>query len=489
MIRNERQYKITKAQAEAFRATLAEVLKTSSTEPPDSDDVLKWRLQESALRGQLEDLEEELKEYENLRANRLESLEVGSLEELPDILVKGRIASGLTHKQLAEKLGWKEQQVQRYEATNYGGASLQRIQEVMQVLGMKVRKQIFVPSQPITPTVIFDRMRDLGFNHEFIEAKLLSPKLRASLERNEPATAIEGLVLNSAARISRIFNWDLPQFFASRGPLPLDRSVVAQARFKLTAATNKAKVSAYTIYAHYLGLLLLQATPDVVPMPIPASWRHIRAQITARYGEITLQSVVKYIWDLGVVILPLRDSGQFHAATWRIRGRNVIVLKQTTQSEARWIIDLLHELWHVMQNPDLPESAVIEGDDILAATPEEQIEEQIATEFAADVVFKGKADELADECAEVCNRRTEWLKSAVQKVAAKHAVRMDLLANHLAYRLSLEGENWWATASKLQPTGRDPWQEVRDLIIDKVRWDLLGESDRELLSLALRNEV
>ena len=66
MIRNERQYKITKAQGGAFRAALGEVLKISSTGPPGPNDELKWKLQESALRGQLADLEEELKEYENL---------------------------------------------------------------------------------------------------------------------------------------------------------------------------------------------------------------------------------------------------------------------------------------------------------------------------------------------------------------------------------------------------------------------------------------
>jgi transcriptional regulator with XRE-family HTH domain len=191
MIRNERQYKITKAQAEAFRSALAEVLEITSTVPADPNDELRRKLQEIALRGQLADLELELKEYENLRANRFEALEVGSLEELPDILVKGRIAAGLTHKQLAEKLGWKEQQVQRYEATNYGGASLQRIQEVMQTLGMKVRKQIFLPGQPIAPMVIFNRMKDLGFDKGFVESRLLSPKLRASLEQDEPPNAIE----------------------------------------------------------------------------------------------------------------------------------------------------------------------------------------------------------------------------------------------------------------------------------------------------------
>jgi transcriptional regulator with XRE-family HTH domain len=489
MIRNEKQYKITRAQAEAFRGALSELMTTRSSVPSDPAGELKWKLQEGALRGQLADLDQELKEYENLRENRLEALELGDFEELPDILVKARIAAGLTQKQLAEKLGWKEQQVQRYEATAYGGASLQRIEGVMQALGVRLRKQVFVPAQPISPAVIFDRMRDLGFSNQFIATKLLSPKLRASLDRKQRPSEIEGLVFSSAARISKIFNWDLPQFFTSPGPLPLDRTAVAHARFKLTASTSRDKVSAYTVYAHYLALLLLQATRDVLAKPIPASWRHIRSQINSRYGEIALHTIVKYMWDLGVIILPLKDAGQFHAATWRIRGRSVIVLKQTTQSEARWIIDLLHELWHAMQSPELPEYAVIEGDALRAATEDEQIEEQVATDFAADVVFQGRAEELAEECAVACARRTEWLKSAVQKVAARNHVRVDLLANYLAYRMASEGENWWPTASKLQGVGREPWQEVRDFVIGRIKWDALAGGDRELLSLALQGEA
>ena len=68
----------------------------------------------------------------------------------------------------------------------------------------------------------------------------------------------------------------------------------------------------------------------------------------------------------------------------------------------------------------------------------QSVEEEIATDFAADVLLNGKAEELAEECAAVCNRRTEWLKNAVQKVAARNAVREDVLANYLAYRLKAE---------------------------------------------------
>ncbi len=82
----------------------------------------------------------------------------------------------------------------------------------------------------------------------------------------------------------------------------------------------------------------------------------------------------------------------------------------------------------------------------------------------------------------------EWLKSAVQKVAAKHNLRVDLLANYLAYRLSLEGQNWWGTATRLQSTQNDPWQEVRDFVVGYLKWDALSATDRDLLSQALETQ-
>lgn len=484
MIRNERQYKITNAQASNFRRAVSEA-QEKVNRASNADDLLKWKLQLAALEGQLTDLETDLREYESLQEKRNESVEITSLDELPSVLVKARIASGLTQKQLADKLDIKEQQIQRYEATGYSGASLQRIQQVIDALGVKVRKQLFIPEVPVTPRCIFDRLGQLGFSNDFIEHKLISPRLRASLESGVSDEDLEGLVFNSIANISRVFNWEPNQFLAT-APLEIDQQILARTRFKMPLSASRTKTSAYTVYAHFLALLLIQATPGIVCKPIPASWRHVRSQLE-RFGELTLDNVVRYLWDLGIVILPLKDTGHFHAATWRIRGRNVIVVKQQTLSEARWIIDLLHELWHAAQNPELPEHGVIE-DEPPYSNSDQLTEEQIATDFAADVVFKGRADDLAEECAVASNRRLEWLKSAVQKVASKHNVRVDLLANYLAYRLSLEGQNWWATATRLQSPQIDPWQQVRDFIVGNLKWDVLSDSDRNLLSQAFETQ-
>ena len=65
-----------------------------------------------------------------------------SLDGLPEALVKARIARGMTQKELAERLGLKEQQVQKYEATDYASASLSRVRAVIRALDVSVTEKI-----------------------------------------------------------------------------------------------------------------------------------------------------------------------------------------------------------------------------------------------------------------------------------------------------------------------------------------------------------
>src|SRR4051812_6545036 len=111
MIKNDRQYRITRTQAEKFRKSVSDVREKLS-EGADERDSLKWKLQHSALEAQLADLDAEVRGYESLQEKRNESLEITSLDELPSVLIKARIASGLTQKQLATKVEVKEQQIQ-----------------------------------------------------------------------------------------------------------------------------------------------------------------------------------------------------------------------------------------------------------------------------------------------------------------------------------------------------------------------------------------
>lgn len=140
-MRNERQYKITKTQAENFRHALGR-LKHERPHDPSSVEYLRWKTQHDAIKSQLGDLEEEMEEYESLQDTARITVEIHSFAELPKALIEVRIAAGLTQKQLAKKLGIQEQQVQRYEAGNYAGVGLDRIQAICKALGVSVRSSL-----------------------------------------------------------------------------------------------------------------------------------------------------------------------------------------------------------------------------------------------------------------------------------------------------------------------------------------------------------
>lgn len=134
MIKNERQYRITKAQASRFRQTL-ENLRSRTADASELHPRIA-QAQEDAIRSQLSDLEEELRQYESLKAGGFELNELRAIDGVAPALIKARIARGLSHKDLAERLGLKEQQIQRYEATDYVSASLGRIREVAHALSV-----------------------------------------------------------------------------------------------------------------------------------------------------------------------------------------------------------------------------------------------------------------------------------------------------------------------------------------------------------------
>jgi DNA-binding XRE family transcriptional regulator len=143
MIRNERHYRITNAQAARFRRALQTLRDRSSDE---LHPVLR-AAQEAAIKSQLADLEADVAEYEALASGEPVRFELDSFAELPEALIRARVALGLTQRQLADRLGMKEQQIQRYEATNYASASMERVGQVIDALGIEVREHVTVPAR------------------------------------------------------------------------------------------------------------------------------------------------------------------------------------------------------------------------------------------------------------------------------------------------------------------------------------------------------
>ena len=129
MIKNERQYRITKTQARRFEQTLKELM-SGSHEDEDLHPLIA-KAREEAIRSQLTELRSEIEEYEALKSGKFELDDLGIVSGLPAMLIKARIARGMSQRELAERIGLKAQQIQRYEATDYASVSLSRIREVI----------------------------------------------------------------------------------------------------------------------------------------------------------------------------------------------------------------------------------------------------------------------------------------------------------------------------------------------------------------------
>ena len=145
MIKNERQYRLTRTQVERFEQAL-DRLRARPAAATENERALQ-RLELDALLSQLTDLREEVRQFEALRRDGVGAIAAGSLRDLPRVLIQARIACGLSQRGLAERVGLKEQQIQRYEATDYAGANLGRVAEVAEALGVEVREMVATPGR------------------------------------------------------------------------------------------------------------------------------------------------------------------------------------------------------------------------------------------------------------------------------------------------------------------------------------------------------
>ncbi len=137
MIKNERQYRITRSRADEFRRSIAEL--TNADLPQGLDPGMR-QLQLEALQSVLADLEAELTDYDALHDTT--QFEATGLNQLPVTLIRARIARGLTQRQLAERIGLPEQTVQRYEAADYAGVSFARLVEIADALEVTIHYDV-----------------------------------------------------------------------------------------------------------------------------------------------------------------------------------------------------------------------------------------------------------------------------------------------------------------------------------------------------------
>ncbi|WP_407332504.1 helix-turn-helix transcriptional regulator [Enterovibrio sp. 27052020O] len=475
MIKNSKQLALTQRKVEEFDAAIQAMESNVGDIHP-----LLVQAQINALTFQRDDLISEIEEYEQLLSGEFAVFDVDNIAKLPKALIRSRIYLGLTQKDLAEKLGMKEQQIQRYENTEYSSASFTTLLSVIDALDLKITEDVFLPQSNRTKNLLFSKLADAGLEKSFIE-KRIAPRELLNFEH-------ESWIERVCDRINQVFGWTKEQLLGDE-PLTIGRDGALVARFKMPAGANQQYASAYCQYAYTIAQIASKHFEKPISS-LPDDAEIVRAEITQSYGDVSFESVLAYAFDKGVIVLGLNDSGAFHGATWRINYRNVVVLKQKTSHASRWAFDLLHELYHASQRPELPEFSVIE----LSETSDERRNDQEeidANDFASKVLLGLNAEEYVKECFLNAKGNISWLKNSVIQVAQKYDLDCGVLANQVANkhdymeRKAGRKSNWWGAANNLQANKCNPRDVCSSTLRSGVQIEKMTEFEREFFEQAI----
>lgn len=144
MIQNERQYRITQTKLKEFEQELAAIDPQNPNLHPRQ--IVGWT---NSYNLTIRQLKQEIAEYEQLKSGNIFTFVLGSLNDLPTTLIKARIATGMTQKELAEKIGVQEQQIQRYESNHYSSASFERVRSIADALKIEITQAVMqLETQP-----------------------------------------------------------------------------------------------------------------------------------------------------------------------------------------------------------------------------------------------------------------------------------------------------------------------------------------------------
>jgi DNA-binding Xre family transcriptional regulator len=132
MIKNEKQYKISKKLLNDINENIASLKKDTTQHP------LKIKLLLASALNMQKEVEQDILLYETLKTNKVAILKERLFSDLPSLLIEFKIKSGLTQKEFATQLGIKEQQLQRYEADNFKSVTFKNLLRFLEAIGLEI---------------------------------------------------------------------------------------------------------------------------------------------------------------------------------------------------------------------------------------------------------------------------------------------------------------------------------------------------------------
>ncbi|WP_445173261.1 helix-turn-helix domain-containing protein [Microcoleus sp.] len=142
MIKDELEYEVSKEWVEKFNRTMAAM---ERDEESKRKDFLKWDAGRGSIQCHLDQLHEEIAEYERLMAwDKSKPIEivVENFNKLSDALIKARIAAKMSEEELAEILDIDPERIKEYEKKNYQSATLTELVNISCALGLEFKTAV-----------------------------------------------------------------------------------------------------------------------------------------------------------------------------------------------------------------------------------------------------------------------------------------------------------------------------------------------------------
>jgi transcriptional regulator with XRE-family HTH domain len=143
MIKNDARRELTAAQIEGFRQAL-----TNAGRDMTGKRAITVR---GSYEGMIRQLEDELREYDELKSGELTLPNVGRLDQIAPFVAKMRIAKGVSQTELARRLGVSKQVISRYEETEYQTVAIARLQEILDAIRIKALVTLNAQRSSVTP--------------------------------------------------------------------------------------------------------------------------------------------------------------------------------------------------------------------------------------------------------------------------------------------------------------------------------------------------
>jgi len=142
MIKDELEYEVSKEWVEKFNKTLAAM---ERDEESKRKDFLKWDAGRGSIQCHLDQLHEEIAEYERLMAwDKSKPIEivVENFNKLSEALIKARMAAKMSEEELAEILDIDPERIKEYEKKNYQSATLTELVNISCALGLEFKTAV-----------------------------------------------------------------------------------------------------------------------------------------------------------------------------------------------------------------------------------------------------------------------------------------------------------------------------------------------------------